>query len=267
MRKRNIILSAIVITVMLGAVLGGTLARFVDTEEEVGDTVSLGSMDLQVMLNSGFNGFMDDTLVAGGDPADPADWSIETFLLDELKPEKSKHVSKTVRNVGTVDGVLYIHIKNVTHLEADDKEVFDDAGNLLYVHHPEPETVCEKGGYVGQVLVDPWAYDNIGHHIAFTLKWDGTDVDLSDYESGTDPGWISLMEVECEEIMLGTVEKCRVPTHEIELGFMFHDLIDPDWQDEHPDEYSRLEWWPSNCYMGDKAEFDILYILIDPVEA
>jgi len=38
-----------------------------------------------------------------------------------MKPEKSYHIQKTIQNMGTIDGYLYIHFKNVECKETNEK--------------------------------------------------------------------------------------------------------------------------------------------------
>jgi hypothetical protein len=252
---RNIVLAVILITVLVGGALGGTFARFVDTEEQLDDQVQLGSMDLEVAWANGQLGFLNDPL--------------ESFLLGPLKPEISMHAYKDVRNVGSVPGTLYLHIKNV--------ETFEDTDKPGYVF--EPEVVCETGvGEVGQEDVYSWPAanpdDNIGHHVEVGIYVDdGANLVDPAWDTNGD-GFVSLAEAECQVINTGAVVLgCGEDIHDIMYVFTFHDFVDPTWPHLDAngevilgDAYSMLGWWPSNCYMGDKAQFDVLYILIDEIE-
>jgi predicted ribosomally synthesized peptide with SipW-like signal peptide len=45
---KNIVLSVVVVAALMAAGIGGTLADFSDSEEEMGDVLQAGSLDLKV---------------------------------------------------------------------------------------------------------------------------------------------------------------------------------------------------------------------------
>jgi len=231
---KNVFLSVVVVAALVVAGVGGTLADFSDSEEEMGDILQAGSMDLKV------NGTDDPNVLP--------------FAIRGMVPCKLYDVTKTVANDGTIDGHLYIHIKNLMCEETDDKGF-----------KPEPEIVAELGGKHGQKEVPGVGVRcDMEKHIDVEILYDGVPVDLSDYDANGD-GVIKLDELECFQTYLGILEACGVPH---DLVFIFHlqdvpegyyglDIFDA--ADPHE---VKWEHWPTNCYMGDTVSFDILFELL-----
>jgi hypothetical protein len=239
---KNIFLSVVVISALVVAGIGGTLADFSDSEEEMGDSVQAGSMDLKV------NGQNDPNVIP--------------FRITGMKPDKWYDVTKTVANAGTIDGWLYIHIKNVLCEETDDKGF-----------KPEPEIVAELGGKHGQKQV-PGVGErcDMENHIAVEIRYDGVLVDLSAYDTDpASPGVIKLNELQCFQIPIPTpegenmLEACGVE-HTINFNFLLQDVPESyyglDIFDETDPHELKWEHWPTNCYMGDTLSFDVLYELL-----
>jgi hypothetical protein len=236
---KNVVLSLVVISALIVAGVGGTLADFSDSEEELGDLVQAGSLDLKV------NGEDDPNILP--------------FEIRGIIPDKWYDVSKTVANVGTIDGWLYIHIKNVLCTETNDKDLNGD-GVIDDLDKPEPEVVAEQGGKVGQVMVDGLGERcDMEKHIEFEM-WYGTtgnmtQVDLSDWDANGD-GVIKMDEVECNQLLLAQLPECG---EEYIVNFMFklQDVLDPDWPGD-----PKFAYWPTNCYQGDTVSFDVLFELL-----
>jgi hypothetical protein len=233
---KNIFLSVVVISALVVAGIGGTLADFSDSEEEMGDTVQAGSMDLKV------NGLNDPDLL-------PAS-------IRGMVPEKSYHFEKTVANAGTIDGWLYIHIKNVLCEETDDKGF-----------KPEPEIVAEVGGKHGQEIV-PGVGErcDMEAHLEVEILYDGVPVDLSAYDiDPNSPGVIKLSELMCNQILIAQLEQCGAE-HELNFSFLLQDVPESyyglDIFDETDPHEVKWEHWPTNAYMGDTVSFDILFELL-----
>jgi hypothetical protein len=239
---KNIFLSVVVISALVVAGIGGTLADFSDSEEEVGDTLQAGSMDLKV------NG--------ADDP------NIQPYALTGMVPEKWYDFSKTVSNMGTIDGWLYIHIKHVVCEETDDKGF-----------HPEPEYVAEMGGKHGQKQVPGVGVRcDMEKHIEVELWYgptatfdtDKVQIDLSQYDADGN-GKIKLSELECFQILIAQLPQCG---EEYKLNFMFmlqdvpEEYYGLDIFDETDPHEVKWNWWPTNCYMGDTVSFDILFELL-----
>jgi hypothetical protein len=231
---KNMLLSVVVVTTLVIAGVGGMLADFSDSEEEMGDILQAGSMDLKV------DGMDDPNLMPR--------------IIRNMIPEKSYHFEKTVANDGTIDGHLYIHIKNVMCEETDDKGF-----------KPEPEIVAEQGGKHGQEIV-PGVGErcDMEKHIRVEILYDGVAVDLSQYDANGD-GEVKLDELECFQAYLGILEQCGVE-HTIRFGFWLQDVPEEyyglDIFDETDPHEIKWNWWPTNCYMGDTVTFDILFELL-----
>jgi len=235
---KSLLMSLLVVGALTVAGVGGTLADFSDSEEEIGDSLQAGSMDLKV------NG------------ADDPD--VLPFVISTMIPEKLYDVTKMVSNDGTIDGFLYIHIKNVLCTETDDKGF-----------KPEPEIVAEQGGKIGQKIVDGLGERcDMQKHISVELNYDGNPVDLSQYDANGD-GEIKLNELECFQIYLGQLEQCGAE-HPINFVFKLQDVPESyyglDYFDETDPHEVKWDHWPTNCYMGDTVTFDMLVELlqIDP---
>src|SRR3990170_5710008 len=117
--KRTIILSIVVIATLAIAGLSGIQANFSDSEE-LGSKLQAGSLDLKVDNND-----------------DP---NVLPLEMKGIVPEKSYHFGKTVKNMGTIDGWLYIHFKDVKSTEDNDKDNNRD-GLIDALDKPEPEKV------------------------------------------------------------------------------------------------------------------------------
>jgi hypothetical protein len=231
---KSIFLSVVVVVSLVTAGIGGMLADFSDSEEEVGDILQAGSMDLKV------NGADDPNVLP--------------FACRGMIPDKLYDVTKTVANDGTIDGHLYIHIKNVICTETDDKGF-----------KPEPEIVAEQGGKHGQKMVPGLGERcDMEKHIMVEIWFMGKQVDLSDYDMNGD-GVIKLDEAECNQIYLGILPQCGVPEDVVFL-FKIQDVPESyyglDIFDETDPHEIKWEHWPTNCYMGDTVTFDILFELL-----
>jgi hypothetical protein len=239
---KNIFLSVVVISALVIAGVGGTLADFSDSEEEIGDTLQAGSMDLKV------NGTDDPNVMP--------------YALRGMVPEKWYDFSKTVANEGTIDGWLYIHIKNVVCQETDDKGF-----------KPEPEIVAEQGGKHGQEIVPALGERcDMEKHIEVEL-WYGSEadfqndkvqIDLSQYDKDRN-GKIKLSELMCEQLLIGQLWQCGEP-YRLNFKFMLQDVPEEyyglDIFDETDPNEVMFDHWPTNCYMGDTVSFDILLMLL-----
>ena len=241
----TILLTVLVVCAIAVAGIGGTLADFSDSEEEKGDTLQAGSMDLQVDGK-------DDPL-------------LRSYIFRRCKPEKSYHIVKTVTNNGTIDGHFYIHFKSVNCTDTDDKGF-----------KPEPEYVAENGGWVGQKLVAGIGTDNacdLPEHVRVAI-WYGTppdlppgnlpSVNLTAYDTNGD-GDIKLSELECQQIYLGVLPQCGVE-YEIQIELIIQDVDESyygfDYFDVNDPNEVWCNWWPTNAMMGDTVTFDILYELL-----
>jgi hypothetical protein len=241
---KNVLLAGVVIVALVAGLMGGVFADFSDSEEEMGDILQAGSMDLKV------NG------------ADDPD--VLPFTIRGMIPDKWYDVTKTVANVGTIDGWLYLHIKNAVCEETNDKDINGD-GIIDALDKPEPEVVAEQGGKHGQEMV-PGVGErcDMEKHIEVEILYDDVPVDLSDYDLNGD-GKVKLDEVECNQILIAQLEQCG-QEHTLRFGFILQDVPEEyygidifDVDDPHE---IKWNWWPTNCYMGDTVTFDILFELL-----
>jgi predicted ribosomally synthesized peptide with SipW-like signal peptide len=249
---KSIFLSLLVVSALVAAGIGGTLADFSDSEEEMGDVLQAGSLDLKV-----------------NDADDP---DVMPFAITTIIPDKPYDVAKSVKNVGTIDGYLYLHIKNVVCNETNDKDLDGDGaiedGPGVMDDKPEPEKVAEFGGKVGQqTVVGLGERCDMEKHI-YTEIWFGTDptdpttmteIDLSQYDKNGD-GEIKLDELMCEQILI-TPQGSPLPAcgdeYFVNFIFLLQDVKDPNWPGD-----PKFAHWPTNCYMGDTVTFDILFELL-----
>ena len=245
---KNVLLSVVVIGALIVAGVGGTLADFSDSEEEMGDTVQAGSLDLLV------NGENDPNVL-------PA--SIRGMI-----PDKSYHIEKVIQNVGTIDGWLYIHFKNAVCTETNDKDLNGD-GVIDELDKPEPEIVAEQGGKVGQQMVAGLGErcdmeKHLSVQIQFGTSGNMTQVDLSDYDKNSD-NVTKLDEIECEQVLIGQLPECGAE-YLLRIGVILQDVPEEyyglDYFDVTDPHEIKWNWWPTNCYQGDTVTWDILFELL-----
>ena len=246
---KSMIITVIIIGTLALAGIGGTMADFSDSEEELDDVLQAGSLDLLV---NGKN-----------------DRAILPFVVKGMVPEKSYHKMKKVKNIGTIDGHLYIHIKNVECVEANMKDINGD-GKINALDKPEPEIVAEQGGQVGQKIVPGLGercdmQDHIWVRIltgpVAQIKW----LDLRPLYDLDGDGYVHLNEIECKQVYLGELPACGVE-YGIEFGFVLRNVPEEYWgldifNQNDPHEV-KWNWWPTNCYQGDKVTFDVLFELL-----
>jgi hypothetical protein len=274
---KNILLSVVVISALVVAGVGGTFADFSDSEEEVGDSLQAGSLDLKV------NGEDDPNVLP--------------FHIPSMTPSKRYDATKTVINEGTIPGYLYIHFKNPLCIETNDKDINGDTV-IDELDKPEPERVAEQGGKVQQkYVVGLGEACDMEEHVDVAIEVNGVALDLDAYDDNAD-GVIKLHELESHQIPLG-----QLPSQvEWDIVFIFHlqdideddiavdndgdtlvdedpidgvdndgdTLVDEDPPDQYFDENDEHEWkfdhWPTNRLMGDTLTFDVLFELlqVDP---
>jgi hypothetical protein len=245
---KNIFLGVVVITTLALAGIGGTMADFSDSEEELGDILQAGSLDLKVN---------------GADDPDVLPVVVRTMI-----PDKWYDATKTVANVGTIDGWLYIHVKNAVCTETNDKDLNGD-GVIDELDKPEPEIVAEQGGKVGQKMVPGLGERcDMEEHIAVQL-WFGqganlVQVDLSPYDMNGD-GEVKMDELECNQVLVAQLPACG-EEYDLVFKFMLQDVPEEFWGldifDETDPHEVKWNWWPTNCYQGDTVTFDVLVELL-----
>jgi len=136
------ILASLIIIGILGFALGwGTYSYFSDTETSTGNTFQAGTLDLKV------NDF-DDPVGA-------------VVTLDNMCPCQFEEVSVKLTNVGSQDGIVYIHITNVV-----DSEPTPDT---------EPEKKAEAPSFTPPTIdgvIDPGEWDSFYLGTSVT-NWEG----------------------------------------------------------------------------------------------
>jgi hypothetical protein len=243
---KNVLLAMGVIAALVGGLLGGVFADFSDSEEEMGDVLQAGSLDLLV------NGENDPDILP--------------FSMRGMIPDKSYHVEKTIQNVGTIDGWLYIHIKNLLCTETNDKDLNGDGQITVPEDNPEPENVAQWGGKHGQEQVPGLGErcDMEKHIELLEILFDDIPVDILQYDLNGD-GKVKLDEIECNQILIAQIPACG-EVHTVRFGFLLQDVpeeyYDLDIFDETDPHEIKWNWWPTNCYQGDTVTLDILFELL-----
>jgi len=253
---KNLLLSIGVIAALVAGLVGGIFADFSDSEEEMGDSLQAGSMDLKV------------------NNADDPD--VLPFVIKGMVPEKQYDVTKKVKNVGTIDGWLYIHIKNAKCTETNDKDLNGDGQITAPADNPEPENVAELGGKVGQKQVPGLgvACDMEKHIAVQSISYDGDQINISAYDKNKD-GVVKLDEIQSYQIKIlvngqqKPLEACGAE-HKVTFLFVLQDVPEEFYglnifNNSDPNE---VKWnnWPTNRYQGDTVTFDVLFELlqVDP---
>jgi hypothetical protein len=247
---KHLLLCLVVIAALAVAGIGGVLADFSDSEEEMGDLLQAGSLDLTI------DGENDPNLVE--------------FELWPMIPEKVIQVTRELKNMGTIDGWLYMHLKNSLHEEANDKDLNGD-GIIDSLDMPEPEGVAEQGGIVGGqtvpglvgILVAMQNY--VGVNIEYgPLVGPKQAIDLSSLDTNGDLR-VTINELECNQVLLGKLPACG-EAYEMTYLFTLYDVPESDYGfnifDETDPHEVKWEHWPTNAYQGDKVTFDVLYELL-----
>ena len=283
---KNILLSVVVVTTLVAAGVGGTLADFSDIETSQDNYFETGGMDLKVS---------DDLGNEYDDPDIPTFYEVTTGW-----PCCSKDRTFDLHNAG--DGEqspphVYIHIKNLECSQLEPKITYkyikcDPADPSLCIETDaadpdgrpvtEPEYVACCGGVAGEDKDgNPVTVPGIGcdvctsecllsHHIDITIKTSAaqggpwTEVDL--FALGLDKnkdGFIKMNEVECEQIELGTLPGCTTMwvNTSLHLQNIDEDDLGLHCFDENDDDEKKWDHWPSNALMYDRMDFDMAFEL------
>ena len=245
---KNILLSLVVVSVLVAAGVGGTLADFSDYEVSEDNYFATGAMDLVVSDAMG-NEYNGETVP-------------EVFRVVDGWPCCSKDRSFDIHNAGDNEQeppIVYLHIKNVECGWVMPKVVYEwidcENGDCIIVDPPvsppvqgsrnqglpkpvtEPEFVAECGGVAGENADgDPVTVPGVGccygencqlsQHVDVTIRiagpytGDATPETADDVPSGDwrvldlseyddDPSDIvKLDELECQQIELGELRGC-----------------------------------------------------------
>jgi predicted ribosomally synthesized peptide with SipW-like signal peptide len=254
---KNVLISLVIVVALAIAGVGGSLAGFSDSEESFDNYVVTGSLDLRV------NG--EDELPWGNGIG-------AVVTLTRVMPSKTYEVDIIVRNDAEAyepDGEtpepahLYIHFKdfvcdNVDPIHGgydtrDYPEITLDNPDITEFLRPEPEMVAEFGGMVGQVEVEGITQQGddccMSTHIEMTILYDDVEV--------WGPDVIGL--AHCKQLYLGELPPCG-EEHTITLQFHLPQQLDYGWVSRGIEE--KFKYWPTNAYMTDVLNFNILFELL-----
>jgi predicted ribosomally synthesized peptide with SipW-like signal peptide len=237
---KSVLLSVVVISALVVAGVGGTLADFSDIEKSENNVFEVGALDLKVSVDD----------VEYDDPNVP-------FIMHASGafPCCSKDALFDVHNTGEGQGTgyLYVHIKDV--------ECYEVPG----VKHPsgrtEPEDVAENGGWIGNVEVPgigPLGADcTLGDYIEVVIEYDLDGDGVIDLVVG-DPTYVNpvyLNDLVCNWIPLGELPNCNTRYGKISLHISDH--AESEWgMDYFPDD-SPCNDWPTNALQLDGASFTV----------
>lgn len=294
---KNILLSAVVVTTLLAAGVGGTFAGFVDTEISEGNFVEAGISDLLV------NGKNDPNIGA-------------KITWDCVVPCKSIDFWIDLYNWGECQfGDVFMHFKDVvseedgtkTHLGAEYvydgvttvgggipdgyRIAIDDEPKGAGVWSSEPEKISEVGdGMVAQyyipsdhpcLLGEDYA-SGIADHLDVVVqvpKKGATGDELGNPDTNGDGNvdaaersaweangnrWViiasltgKLKDIACKKNYLGFLKTQEMTFVHVDVHLQ--QIECPEWPDE------QTKYWPTNALQGDKATWSMMWELItDP---
>ena len=295
---KNIVLSIVVVSALVAAGVGGTLAGFVDTEVSRDNYLEAGILDLLVSVPPAMGVELNDDLVdntvgavIGVDNFDPAKGSVD-FYMDAFSRS-------------TIDGFLYMHFKDVVSVEDGKKHdlVYERSTNSYVAGSPigpetassEPEWIAEHGmGQVGQTIIDPavamgmdyasGVAANLGVVVEVPKVGASGDilgnpdtngdnqVDATEYGNWITDGnrWVTitsltglLQDIASQNDMLGTLQSQEKTFIHISLSMpqILGPEMDYDGDGDIDADDAIMQWWPTNAIQGDKATWDMLLTL------
>ena len=130
----NILALVVVVSVAL-PMIGSTMATWSDSETSMGNTITTGSLDLLVA-------HCDENWQEPGPFCDDQPWGIGVdpcFYIPDIMLETPYHCYLLLWNAGFIDGVAYLHIKNV----ADNGLAGDTDIEIWFDRDGRPETPLE----------------------------------------------------------------------------------------------------------------------------
>jgi predicted ribosomally synthesized peptide with SipW-like signal peptide len=265
---RNVILSVVVVAVLIGAGIGGTLADFSDIETSRDNLFETGSLDLKVSQKIG------DTVTYYDDP------DVPTLLnVTNAMPEcTSKDIAFDLYNAGDSDqagGWVYIHFKNLELLDTGKTEPEDaaeiattpigelDDGTFIYATDDGTSTGtpllgADWGTGAGKELVK---HVDVRIAISTTGPDSGfSDLDLSAYDDDPADDVIKLNELICEQILLS--ELGPGDTIWVEVYFRLQDVPESAVGANLFPAGSKFENWVTNALQDDQMMFDLSFELL-----
>jgi predicted ribosomally synthesized peptide with SipW-like signal peptide len=277
---RNIFLSVVVVSALVIAGVGGTLAGFSDTERSLGNYFEVGNMDLKVDINDG--PWLDDYELPSGE------WGLPPVVDAAMVwPCNSEDRSFSLHNKSDNDDKDEVGYAYMKFKDCECYEVYTT--KFPEFVRPEPEEVAENGGILNNKWIDgmgPWGQDCtladfVEIHIDYEdgelvigtkTPWGGAGtVYLSDLCTpvGTpeeDQLWIYLGEI------LGCNDKYgNISTHisnwsEEEWNERFIDEPEKQVPEDYMFDDLPFNDWLTNLFMNDGVEFIIEFALVaDPI--
>ncbi|MBZ9577837.1 SipW-dependent-type signal peptide-containing protein [Patescibacteria group bacterium] len=136
---KKILVSLSIIGVVAAVVIGATSAYFSDTETSTGNTLTAGTLDLQVVFPYGgepYAGFP-GTQTYNGENIPPVE-------INDVKPGDEGVLRYHINNIGTIGGEISITLSNVTNSPGAT---------------PEPELTPDNGELGANLVINIWYGD------------------------------------------------------------------------------------------------------------
>ena len=239
---KNVLLSVVVISTLVVAGVGGTLADFSDIEKSEMNSFEVGALDLKISVDG----------VEYDDPDVPMIIDVSGAF-----PCCSKDALFDVHNTGDGQGTgwLYMHIKDILCYEVPTDKHPDG--------RTEPEDVAENGGWIGNVWVDGIGplgadctlADYIEVYVEYDLDGDGVLDPVIGNPIWGDPGTVYLSDIECTWYDLGELPNCN--TRDGKISLHISDIPEEDFMYDYFPATSPCNDWPTNALQLDGSSFTI----------
>jgi predicted ribosomally synthesized peptide with SipW-like signal peptide len=263
---KSMLLSVVVVSALVVAGIGGTLADFSDIETSHDNYFETGSLDLKVSRTIG------DVTNYYEDPDVPTMLAVSNAMPECL----SKDIAFDLHNAGVSDqcgGWVYIHFKNL-RCEDTGKTEPENAAEIATTPIGELEdgtmVYATNDGTIGgtPILGADWgtAGCELAKHVDVRIAISTTgpdsgfaDVDLSAYDVDPADGVIKLNELLCNQIELSPLNAGQ--TIWVEVYFRLQDVPEEDvGANLFPD--GKFNNWPTNALMDDAMYFDMSFELL-----
>jgi predicted ribosomally synthesized peptide with SipW-like signal peptide len=274
---RNIFLSVVVVSALVIAGVGGTLAGFSDTERSLENYFEVGNMDLKVDINAGPE--QNDYLLPSGE------WGLEPVVNASLVwPCYSVDRQFSLHNVSDNSapeetGYAYMKFKDYECYEVFTAKFPDPI-------MPEPERVAQEGGILNNTWTDGmgvWGEDcSLADFYEIYINYDSNAFVLGTNTQWGDPGTVYLSDVgtkvgtpEAEQIWiyLGPILGCE--TKYGNISSHISNISEEEWNARWDPDYQVPDYmandlpfndWLTNLFMNDGVKFTIEFALVsDPI--